>query len=183
MNSSRSTVNTPKIFEGRTPQSRDFSSSHGQKAEPAERFSVRQFEPKFLGENRYRFKNGDIWEFTGEIHNKSQILNTQGKYTLSNTGAVYSGIFVQGKIVGSGEAQYADGNRLVGFWSEKGCEGTLMYASGDCYSGGLAESVRCGFGVCEFVNGVSPKGTRLPRFIPTTLHSLSAPSLLVSMIL
>ncbi len=156
MNSGRSTANTSRIIEGRTSPARDLSSSRGQKAEPAERFSVRQFEPKFLGENRFRFKNGDIWEFTGELHNKSQILNTQGKYTIAGTGTVYSGIFAQGKIVGSGEARFADGNRLVGFWSQKGCEGTLMYASGDCYSGGLAESIRSGFGVCEYLNGMSP---------------------------
>jgi hypothetical protein len=171
MNSGRSTANTSRTFEGRASPNRDLSSSRGQKSEPVDKISVRQFEPKFLGENRYRFKNGDIWEFTGELHNKSQILNTQGKYTISSTGTVYSGIFAQGKIVGCGEAWYADGNRLFGFWSEKGCEGTLMYASGDSYSGGLAESVRSGFGVCEFLNGMNLLSKQTaPQFSPTTMN-------------
>ena len=133
-------------------QSRDFSSSHGLKPQP-EKFSVRQFEPNFLGENRYRFKNGDIWEFTGDQHNKSFILNTQGKYTIASTGTTYIGNFVQGKITGAGEAHFADGNRFTGLWSDTGCEGTLMYATGDCYCGGFTESLRNGFGVCEYLNG------------------------------
>ena len=143
-------------------------------SDPEKSFSVRSFEPKPLGDDRYQFTNGDVWEFTAETFTRNQILNTRGNYTIASTGTMYSGLFTDGKLRGEGKASFPDGSRLSAIWSGTTCEGTMYFSSGDIYSGELVEGMRDGYGICEYVTGTFQE-LRTPYFsITTCFHACTS---------
>ena len=59
-------------------------------------FALGSLEPKAAADGRFKFPNGDLWEFTGDQKSKTLTLNAPGRYTLAKTGTIYSGTFVRG---------------------------------------------------------------------------------------
>ena len=72
-----------------------------------------------------------------------------------NSGAVYTGQFIKGKIQGKGKCEFTNGNIYFGEWKDQFIDGlgTMKFANGDVYIGQFAKGKLSGVGQMRYING------------------------------